>query len=471
MIYFIFYFLFLKLLINSIDSIVIYFLLGSDRRIFMMPIRLNETNMCTPGYFVSVLNSLKIDQPISILGISRDSIAIYGANETPQEGAALILYNTQFKVIESKQLFKVYFNKSRLWVVDTYVFLAVGQKLAVVSFRVSNEQLADMLGSQRTSHLTSIVDTECINPDAELEEMTEFNKMVQNSVSDTINVNKMDYDDDDDKIMEFNFNNDRMEDVNKIINDIRANQHHNITAEFIQDSELLADMINLKLLPTKNSTTFENKTIQMIATELERMGECEIAINNFIIPMCIEYDSPKNLLNCIQMYRSISESMIALSIKYFITKIRNEKKCENASEFMKTILTCKFEAQEMRDQLRTYLKFDDVLFLLNYIFEALEAHDATEAQYRLNDDDDEDYHLINWFSILIDSHYHQFLLSRNSNLIEKLEKWKNLIDNLLVDLHQSKSLTAMIYDLVNGKSIAKENIASKWYSVEEVQLY
>lgn len=140
----------------------------------MMALRPNPLEDA-PGHFVSMLPAINVDYPLSILGVSRDCVAIYGAHAT-QEGGALILYNTQFKVIESKQLFKVFFTNSQLWCVDTHIFLAAGQKLAVISFRISKEHLSDMLGSQRCINLHTFVDTECINSDAELEEILEFDK-------------------------------------------------------------------------------------------------------------------------------------------------------------------------------------------------------------------------------------------------------------------------------------------------------
>lgn len=73
--------------------------------------------------------------------------------------------------------------------------------------------------------------------------------------------------------------------------------------------------------------------------------------------------------------------------------------------------------------------------------------------------------------VLIDSHFHQFILSRNAKLIEKLIQWKELIDNLLLDIQQSRTISVMLYNLVDSKLMAKENVATKWYSIEEVELY
>lgn len=450
-------------------------ILGSDRRMFMMPMRFNvESSDYTPGYFISVLEAVKVDQPLSISGVGRDCISIYGANASPQEGGILILYNTQFKVIESKQPFKVYFNKSRLWVVDTHVFLAVGQKLAVVSFRTSNERLADMLGSQRAMHLTSLVDTECINEEAELEENIEFKKNAQIHINGTDNDNEY-----SDRNTAIQFGIERInayEGVEKVIPNLQPIYSNNIIVELNHDHELLSDRINLKLLSNPNNEQLKNRSIRAIAAELERLGESEIAISNLIIPVCIQMDSAIDLINSLRAFSNLSERMIVLSLKYFIEKIKMEN--ESALELndvqeyqLYTILSCSFETESIIDQLRIYLRFEDALFLLNFVFLSLECNETQFARHPNNNKQIDESHLINWISAIVDSHFHQFFLSRNVQLISKLEHWKTLVESLLTDLQLTKTLSAIFDDLVNGKRIAKENIASKWYSVEEIQLY
>lgn len=430
----------------------------------------------TPGHFVSMLTAINVDHPLSVLGVSRDCIAIYGANAT-QEGAALILYNTQFKVIESKQLFKVFFTNSRLWTVDTYIFLAAGQKLAVFSFRISKEQLSDMLGSQRSMNLTSFVDTECINTDAELEEQLEFDSKASShgNANGTDTNGHTDYD-----MHELNLDEKSRayEQPDDVIGDLRSMQQNDIQIDINLDDDLLADMVELKLSASTNSQHFDSKTIHLLVAELERIGESEISISNMIIPMCIESNLPDDLVVCIRNYTNISEKMLAISIKYLIGKIRTE--CANNEDLstqfyskLNAVLSCSFQPELMLEQLRAYLNFEDVLLLLNHIYAALTS-DTKQLEERPqcgDTEDDEDILLVKWFTVIIDSHFHQFILSRDSQLIEKLTKWKESVDSLLVDIQQSKTVSAMLYNLLDGKLIAKENIATKWYSIEEVKLY
>lgn len=443
----------------------------------MMPLRLNATTTETePGHFVAMLNAINVDQPLSVLGISRDCIAIYGANKSPQEGATLLLYNTQFKVIESKQLFKVYFGNSRLWIVDTYIFLAVGQKLAAVSFRISKEQLCDILGSQRTMNLTSFVDTECINTDAELEEVLEFDKakQLQANTENDIEHNGHYVDQSLDESREFSrFERQTFENVDNIDAILRSLQQYDIKLEINEEGDLLADMIQLKLSANVNNDKFENKTICALVAELERIGESEVAISNLLIPICIESNLINDLMACLRTYSNVSEKMIVLSLKHVLDKINSEpNETELWHSRLNAILSCSFETESMVNQIRESLSFDDGKFLLAHIFNALESNEnQLEGRPQNNDSTDEDLLLIKWFSAIVDSKFHQFILSRDVKLIEKLAQWKEFIDNLLVDIQQTKTISAMMYNLIDGKLLANDHVASKWYSVEEVRLY
>ncbi|XP_031633016.1 uncharacterized protein LOC116346888 [Contarinia nasturtii] len=448
----------------------------SDRRIFMMALRPNLSEEA-PGHFVSMLMAINVDHPLCVLGVSRDCIAIYGANAT-QEGGALLLYNTQFKVIESKQLFKVFFTNSRLWTVDTHIFLAAGQKLAVISFRISKEQLSDMLGSQRSMNLTSFVDTECINTDAELEEVLEYDKnTVTQSIGEETN-GHIDYDmsEIDDVHMEKRQR--AFERPDDLLTDLRSLQQNDILIDIKMDDDLLADMAELKLSANTNDTHFDSKTIHSMVTELERIGESEIAISNMIIPMCIESNLSDDLIICIRNYSNISEKMLAISIKYFLDKIRNKtitsetQKTDEYKTQLNAILSCSFESELMVEQLRAYVNFEGVRILLNHIFQAIQSEDRQlENRPQNGDTVDEDILLVKWFTVIVDSHFHQFILSRDKSLIEQLTKWKEIVDNFLIDIQQSKIISAMLYNLVDSKLMAKENVATKWYSIEEVKLY
>lgn len=453
----------------------------------MMALRSNPVEDA-PGHFVSMLPAINVNYPLCVLGVSRDCIAIYGANAT-QEGGALIFYNTQFKVIESKQLFKVFFTNSQLWCVDTYIFLAAGQKLAVISFRISKEQLSDMLGSQRCINLQTFVDTECINTDAELEEVLEFDKDSSaavasddygDDVDDECRNNSIDHEmaDPPNQLTMAYKRLDTFENPDDLLDDLQALRHNDIDIKLQMDDNLLADMADLKLSSNTMSTLFNNRNIHSLVAELERIGESEIAISNLIIPMCIESDAPDDLVVCIRNYSNISEKMLSKSIKYFIDKLNDasndELTAERHRERLNAILSCTFEPELVVEQMRAYLNFNDILNLLNHIYTALTSDDRQledRPSVCDNDTGDEDVLLIKWFTVVLDSHFNQFILSRDTQLVEKLIQWKETVDNLLTDIGQSKVISAMLYNLVDSKLMAKENVATKWYSIEEVKLY
>lgn len=447
---------------------ILMFITGSDRRIFMLPMRQNATTNAI-GQFVSMLTAINVDHPLSILGVSRDCIAIYGMNAS-QEGGALILYNTQFKVIESKQVFKVYFANSRLWTVDTYIFLAAGERLAVISFRISKEQLSDMLGSQRLMNLNTFVDTESINIDNELEEMLAFDE----DASDGKKASTANGDSNITELFEYK-KKATFECADTLLADFRSLQQNNIDIDVKFDGDLLADMAELKLSSNINSSHFDSKTIQSIVNELELIGESEIAISNMIIPICIQSNLSNDLVACVRIYSNIAEKMLATSLKYFVDKLRNEEDASERSLIeaqLNTILSCEFDSELMVEQLRAHVNLEDVLLLLNHIVNAINCDERQLEQRPQNaDSTDEDLLLVKWFTVIIDAHFHQFILSRDKQLIKLLTKWKEIVDSFLADIQHSKTISAMLYNLVDSKLMAKENVATKWYSIEEVKLY
>lgn len=445
----------------------------------MMPLR-HDSLEDVPGHFVSMLNAINVDQPLSVIGISRDCIAIYGATASPQEGGSLILYNTQFKVIESKQFFKIYFNNSRLWIVDKYIFLAVGQKLAVVSFRISKDQLSDMIGSQRVVDLSVSVDTECINVDGQLEEMLEFDMATQLQVNSnqiltngTQNEHWNNVEESITRIAYENFEN--------VKTDIRSLQQYDIIVNVRREEDLLPDMLQLNLSSNANDTIFNTESIRVLAYELNKIGASEYEITDCLVPLIIKAKLTDDLITCLRKYSNISDKMLARSLKYFLDLINetetvnlpdDEKTINSYSKQLNTVLSCSFNQELIVDHLRTNLNFDDVQFLLNHIFNALESNEVQlEERPQLGNDFDDDTLLIQWFSTLIDSHLHQFIISRDTKLVKLLTKWKNLVENYVSDIQQTKSTAAILYQLVDGKSSFKESQGSKWYSVEAFKLY
>lgn len=429
-----------------------------------------------------MITAINVEQPLSVVGISRDCIAIYGAS-TLQEGASLILYNTQFKVIESRQQFKIFFDNSRMWIIDKFIFLAVSQTLAVVTFRASNEQLSDMIGSQRVTDLKAVVDMECINVDGGIEEEIEFDKDEQ------FHTNAEDAEEEDGSAADVLFSVDEplwhksvpFEDVDEVERDLFLLQHHDVEVVVDRDSELLPNMLQLRISSNVNEEGFGNETVRTLTAELQRMGASEIEITEYVIPVLLEANLEDDLTNCLRAYSNISEKMLVASLKYFLRLIRSDSleslsdddKVKNSHVVgLNAALSCSFSAELILDHLRTKLDFDDVLYILSHIFAALKSHEVLleeRPQHDVNYGDDE--LLIKWFSTLVDSHFQQFIISRDSKHINLLIEWKQFVDNLAQEVQETKIIAATLSNLFNGKLIGKESKGSKWYSVEAFKLY
>lgn len=440
------------------------------------------TTQIAPGHFVAMISAINIDQPLSVLGISKDCIAIYGANPAPQDGGSLILYNTQFKVIESKQSFKTYFTNSRLWVVDKCVFLATGETLAVVSFHISKEQLSDMIGSQRITDLTNFVDTECVNADGELEEMLEFDAIAQINLNgnptdqeELCNGQTMETD-----VFETKQSKQDFELTEKYNHDFRLLQRYDIELEVNCNEKLIPDLIHMQISSNVNDDTFSNETIRILTEQLEQCGVSENEITDCIIPLLIKKKLSGELAACLRKYTNVTDKLIVRVLKYFVDLNRNaaiengEKDDEKNLKlsYLNVILTCPFNPESILEQLRTLLNLDDVTFLLDHIYQALKSEDIVlDERPQSNIDSNDDSMLLKWFLIILDSSYQQFIISHNSKLIESLEKWKHLVDNYIKNIQSTKNVAAILYNLVDGKPIYRDSSSSKWYTVEEVKLY
>lgn len=443
----------------------------------MLPLRVgSDLSGNAPGAFVAMINIINVEHPLSILGVHRDCIAIYGANAT-QDGGTLILYNTQFKVVESKQHFKVYFANNRLWTIEKFIFFAAGQMLGVAKFRVSKEQLSDMVGSQRVTDLSAYVDTECINADGELEDMIEFDLAAQttsstagNPHSQTNGVRTVP------PAIEVDANK-PYELVENVENDFKTLQKYDLSVDIEEDEDLLPGMLQLKLSSKANSVPFSVASIQALANELERIGASEYEITDCMIPLLIGAELDSDILTCLRTYSNVSEQSLAAALKYFVEAAR-AKTTKSLTDDDKTVnglnavLSGTFDSELILNYLRTKLDTDDVIYLLKHIFAALESDDVQlEERPQVDNSFGDDEQLIKWVCALIDSHFQQFIISRDEKLIKLLTKWKELVDSLVQDIQQTTSLSAALRNLVEGKVIKNESSGSKWYSVEAFKLY
>ncbi|KAJ8985543.1 hypothetical protein NQ317_019926 [Molorchus minor] len=125
--------------------------LWSDGKIFSYPLETDE-NLGQEELFAAV-SSISTKYWVSMLSIGENCVVMYGANPN-EEGATLVVYNTQYKVIQASQGFKLFTNGAKMWCIENNLILPVGQNLAVIPFYLESEQLAALVGSHETTQLT-----------------------------------------------------------------------------------------------------------------------------------------------------------------------------------------------------------------------------------------------------------------------------------------------------------------------------
>lgn len=415
----------------------------------MLPLHLDDssTKQDAPGFFVSMLNLFKVDQPLAITGVSKDCVAIYGANEH-QEGASLVLYNTRFSVSQSKQFFKVYFDNAQLWVIGHFILLAYGQTLACVSFRISKEQLSDMIGSQRSQITNSVVDKDCINEENDIEAAFEFDYEMQSNTNGHIKPT-------------------HMTPTNESFAPFQSLYDLDVQLSLNRGDILLSDTVQTRIGSNALDEVFSYEEVLLLTAEMEKNGSSEFEISEKCIPLLIKGQLSDELIKCLRRYTNVSDKQLVKSVKYFLHSN------DEPELGLNVVLACSFSSEQIKNHLRCELDFDEVLRLLKHIHGLLESDDDFRQldNVQFGDGYNADGQLLSWFSTIIDANYQQFVLSRNQNLLALVEEWKESIDDHLSKLNEVKSLSAELYNLVSAKALAKEKQSSKWYSVETLKLY
>ena len=83
---------------------------------------------------------------------------------------------------------------------------------------------------------------------------------------------------------------------------------------------------------------------------------------------------------------------------------------------------------------------------------------------------DYDGQLFEWFTLLLDSHYQQILMTKDQKLCKKLIEWRNLVDSFMLSLDAMISLRPTLLNLMNNKTVGPSLKGNKWYSIEEIKL-
>ncbi|XP_055531143.1 nucleolar protein 11 [Wyeomyia smithii] len=479
----------------------------SDRRIFSEALRLEDdftdSQSQNIGNFISILNMINTTQPLSLIGISKDYIALYASNLN-QEGATLLLYNVQFKVVQAKQFFKVYFSNSRFWLSENHILLAFGQTLSVVPFRISKEQLSDMVGTQKNLDMQNYVDNESINEDCDYEDY---------SFAGTLETIIEDIKEKKDKSADQHFK--IFESVDKFEQSLQTACKSGLQLDIVRDDSLPVDTAQIRLMSNTDSSIgplIFSEHFEAFANEMEMHGFCELEISDKILPIMIEANASLDIGKCLKRYSNVSERALVAALNYALAckdhlvsktsiadidtllskypeivmpQSKNSEQLPNMNvircndipdqscqDLLNIVLSCSFNRNTILPLLRQQIDFNSMLLLLDYLTYLLTdpiAH-LTETP-TAGTDFDSDEKVVQWCTLLIDAHYQQIVMSRDVTVKAKIDHLVDVVKRHSESLIALKSVAATVRQLIETRGTKSEKRYNRWYNVETVQLY
>ncbi|KAH8410776.1 hypothetical protein KR222_007578 [Zaprionus bogoriensis] len=467
----------------------------SDKRIFMLSLA-ERADEAAPGQFVSMLAELNVESKLSVQGLSRNFAAIYGANYG-QEGASLLVYNTQFKVVNAKQYFKVYLDFSRLWARDEHILLAMGQNIAAVRYRMNDELLVDMLGSQLSDTQFTPIELDHINEEESLEAAIKFTgtSRVRKIKSTEQKSGPMeDLPPADGTTIAYESPEISKQELDEVVK-------RHVGGELVQVVNGLED-VNVLLMSNFFDKGPQNLAVQSIVRQLERSGAGEQEITEKLLTLFIKTENTEHVLMCVRRYSNISDYMLAWCLRYALDKsqiaLTNGDDNSNgdadadametdehvaqspapspvADELLNAVLACSFNSVVIESHLRERLEISHVLRLLQHLY-VLASDPKVLLEERPNQNAASLGHITTelqayqWLSAILTSHITLLTISKDEKLMALLLQWSELFEAHVKLFQPLGRVLPMLSNIVQRHK-TPNHYPVKWYDVEEVRLY
>ncbi|XP_018569586.1 nucleolar protein 11 [Anoplophora glabripennis] len=379
--------------------------LWSDGRIFSYI--LEESDMPFPGELFTVIQHISTKYTVCISALDENYMAMFGANSN-EEGAILIIYNTQFKVTQSKQSFKLFTNGAKLWNYENNLLLPVGQNLAVIPYYLETEQLAALIGSHKSiqsetnADVTLVQETEIVSWDHKF-------KLGDKQIPETLKL--------------------KMNDLLK---------------QGLPESIILEELLIV---------IFRNQDINFLS-------------------LCIDYfsDIPEKYIAKLLKYLTVLDcTAFPNQLEHPSKSFPSDLQPISRTELIDKILCKPFSEILLLPYLRSELTLSNVVTLLNYIcfLWSEDGHLLPVKNVVKNYEK-----LIEWSFVIIDANYQKLLLSKDNSVMEALNNLNNLILQHLSSFEDLKFLSTVLNYFKMRKpcsnGIGTNNMK---YSVEQVCLY
>lgn len=388
--------------------------LWSHGRLYSHP--LMETNTETSlSNLIGIISNINTKHSVVMTALNEATVAVYGA-DVSEEGAVLMIYNVQFKLIQAAQKLKLYTKDAKLWKIEDKLLLAANRHLAIAPYHLAPQKIATLLGSSLRFK----------NDD----ENTEDNEIV-------------------------------------VIQESTVAQWEKNGANFVRQS-------------TEKPPVKLSKQISSYVNE----GLSDAAIQEILIPQLIESKNVEAIVWCLNNFKDLPEKLL-IDLLIFSLRSPDEtflplqngisdnlsasKKLYSRNDFLDTIFSLTYSDISLSAYLKSGLNFDEILQLLQYLIQKL---DSEEELFHDIVQQPTDKQLYEWSSLLLESHYQHYVLSRDSEVSTLLNKLNYVLDEHVRVFKDMENLRPILKRTISGKSskLLQKN-RNKFYTIEEIKLY
>lgn len=316
---------------------------------------------------ISVITNINTNYPVVMMHLNETTIAVYGADVT-DEGAILMIYNVQFKLVQAAQKLKLYTYDAKLWKVEDKLLLAANRHLTVAPYHLAPQRTAAMLGSSLCfKNNENDADDIMVIQEAAMTQWKDKNqKQAKHSLGQIpSNIPK--------QIRTY---------LNEGSSDI-------VIQEMILSLMESGDVASIRWCLDTFENLSEKLLVHLLEFTLNRPDKAFVPVQN---------GTADNKSKANNLY--------------------------SKNSFLDKIFSIKYSTVSLLPHLKTGLTFDKVLKLLEYLMYKLnEEMDSLD-----NNLEPSDQQLYGWFCMLLDSHYQHYLLSQDPHVLELFNRLNSILE-------------------------------------------
>lgn len=237
--------------------------------------------------------------------------------------------------------------------------------------------------------------------------------------------------------------------------------------EIVQDEET-------EIAKWGNSTEQDIEVADDIKDYLKQ-GITERSICAQVIQPLLEKHSTENVKTALNKFKDVPESVLVQTINYVLkivdarsadlTKQHNFakfcKQKENNLSLLNYSLKIIYSDALLTSYLREGLSLDDALFLMTYITHLLiDQHTSVDADFESK--------LLDWCTLLVDSFYQQYLMTKSKTVTHVLQNTLSCVLGLVKNLHTIDKTMITLHKYLTGKDKIREE--SVPYSIEMMKI-